>query len=308
MNSVYVNKPNFFIVGAPKCGTTALSEYLREHENIFVSEPKEPYYFSDDFDYYFSPGNRSLEHYEGIYKNANSEVHKAIGEASVWYLYSRNAISNIMKYNPSAKIIIMIRNPVDLVYSLHSQLIYMLDEEEKDFYTAWNLQSQRANGECIPEKTRVVDFLLYGQVGKIGEQIERLYSLVPREQVLIIKFEDFISNTRSVYAKTLDFLNVNDDNRRDFPVINENKRHYLNVVASFTQRPPKVLVKGAQVIKGITNLERLGIRPFIRSLNMVKSHRVPLKSAFREQLQEYFYEDIRKLEQLAGLDLQKWLS
>ena len=139
-------RPNFFILGAPKCGTTALSEYLREHPRAFVSQPKEPHYFCGDFDYYYAPGQRSEEHYLRLF-DAATDDHLAVGEASVWYLYSADAARNIAAFDPATRVIVMLRNPVDLVPSLHSQLLYMLDEDEPDPARAWELQEARRRGE-----------------------------------------------------------------------------------------------------------------------------------------------------------------
>ena len=115
-----IQPPNFFIIGAPKCGTTALSEYLRTHPDVFFSEPKEPNYFNSDVVskklYYYT----SLEDYlEKCFSGA--EGYKAVGEGSVRYLSSAVAVDNILKLYPNAKFIIMLRNPVDLGYSLFHQ-------------------------------------------------------------------------------------------------------------------------------------------------------------------------------------------
>ena len=120
-----MKKPNFFIVGAPRCGTTALSEYLRGHPNVFFSQPKEIGFFATDF-----PGSRVItrfEDYMALFNDVQPD-HLRVGEGSVWYMYSREAARNIHEYNPKAKLIVMLRNPVDLVHSLHSQLLLSIDE------------------------------------------------------------------------------------------------------------------------------------------------------------------------------------
>ncbi len=122
--------PNFFIVGAPKCGTTALSEYLREHPNVFMCSPKEPKYFDFDFNY---PIEWTEKSYLNLYSKADPKRHHAIGEASVTYHYSECAISRILKLNPESKFIIMLRNPVDLVRSWHAQEIFTGQENISDF-------------------------------------------------------------------------------------------------------------------------------------------------------------------------------
>src|SRR5690606_9490694 len=170
-------------------GTTALSAYLREHPRVFVSQPKEPHYFCTDFDYYYAPGRRSEEHYLRLFAGAD-ERHLAVGEASVWYLYSADAARNIAAFAPGARAIVMVRNPVELVPSLHSQLLYMLDEDEPDPWRAWRLQEARRRGERLPPRVRVPAFLQYGEAARLGAQLRRVYESIPPERVKVIVFDD----------------------------------------------------------------------------------------------------------------------
>src|SRR5687768_11408599 len=101
---VVPRRPNFAILGAPKGRTTALSEYLRDHPRVFVSRPKEPHCFCDDWDYYCAPGERSEEHYLRLFDAADDE-HLAVGEASVWYLYSTTAARNLAAFDPAMRVI-----------------------------------------------------------------------------------------------------------------------------------------------------------------------------------------------------------
>jgi hypothetical protein len=97
-------KPAFFIIGVPKCGTTALVSYLSEHPDIFMSEPKEPHFFADDFPHYkeFIP---TVADYEKLFEDAALKSSARVGEASVWYLYFKSALKNIHAYRPDAKLI-----------------------------------------------------------------------------------------------------------------------------------------------------------------------------------------------------------
>ena len=144
-------KPNFFIVGAPKCGTTALYEYLRPHPNIFMSEVKEPHFFAKDFGAY--PRIKTLREYNAIFAGSTEE-HLRVGEASVYYLRSSVAIANIHEFNPEARLIAMFRNPVEMVHSFHSQLLYISEETVADFETAWRLQERRSRGLDLPPAIR----------------------------------------------------------------------------------------------------------------------------------------------------------
>lgn len=298
-------KPNFFIVGAPKCGTTALSEYLREHPQIFITKPKEPHYFASDFPNY--PYAKSLAAYLELFEEVEQQ-HLAIGEASVLYLYSSDAIKNIYKFNPQAKIIVMLRKPFDMVYSYHSQLLYSGFESELDFTKAWELQSLRSQGKSIPHTCTEPKILQYSEVGKLGKQMARLMKIFPAEQIYPILFEDFIVDTKTIYEKALDFLEVPQDFRTDFPPINENKVHKLRFVGQFTQQTPSLLSNVAMKTKQLLGIERLYVLDTLRQMNNQKVKRQPLTEDFRLQLVDEFRDDIQHLSLLLNQNLNHWLK
>ena len=300
-------RPNFFILGAPKCGTTALSEYLRRHPRAFVSQPKEPHYFCRDFDYYYAPGRRSEEHYLRLFEEAGDE-HDAVGEASVWYLYSSTAARDIAAFDPAARAVVMLRNPVELVPSLHSQLLYMLDEDEPDPARAWELREARARGERLPPHARVPEFLQYGEAARLGAQLRRVYDALPREQVLTIVFDDLREDAGAVYRRTLEFLGLPDDGRVDFPRVNENKVHRGELVARLTQRPPAPLVSVARGVKRVAGVERLGVLERVRRHNREVARRPEVDPAFAAELREHFRDDVGELGELIGRDLSGWVG
>jgi hypothetical protein len=300
-------RPNTFILGAPKCGTTALSEYLREHPRAFLSKPKEPHYFCAEFDYYFAPGQRTEDHYLGLFAAATDE-HLAVAEASVWYLYSSDAARNIAAFDPAARAIVMLRNPVDLVPSLHSQLLYMLDEDEPDLARAWELQEPRRRGERVPATARVPAFLQYGEAARLGAQLARVYDALPREQVLTIVFDDLREDTGAVYRRTLEFLGLPDDGRAEFPRVNENKVHRAEAVARFTQRPPAALVSVARGVKRVAGVERLGVLERVRRGNRQVTRRGGIDPGLAAELRDHFRDDVGELGALIGRDLGGWVS
>jgi hypothetical protein len=125
-------RPTFFIVGAPKSGTTALAVYLQDHPMVCFSEDKEPQYFALDL-----PGQRLVtDEAQYLAFFHPSETNKIAGEASVFYLYSKVAIQNIAKFDQNAKLIVMLRNPIDIVHSFHAQLVFSGEEDERDFAEA----------------------------------------------------------------------------------------------------------------------------------------------------------------------------
>jgi hypothetical protein len=304
---VAIRPPGFFIVGAPKCGTTALSEYLRGHPQVFMSQPKEPHYFCTDFDYYYRPGEATLEHYLELFADAG-QGHDAVGEASVWYLYSQQAVPGILEFSPNARIIVMVRNPVELVPSLHSQLRYSLDEDEPDVRRAWELQGDRAAGRNVPSTCRVPQFLQYRAAASLGSQLQRLYDHASKDQVEVIVFDDLRSDARAVYTRTLDFLGIDDDGRANFPRVNANKAHRGGLLARMTQRPPAPLVVAARSVKRVTGMERLGVLSRVRSTNRVEAERAAIDAELSEELGRAFADDIGLLSELLGRDLSHWVA
>ncbi|MDQ1256007.1 MAG: hypothetical protein QG656_602 [Candidatus Hydrogenedentes bacterium] len=299
-----MKRPNFFIIGAPKSGTSALAFYLREHPNIFISKDKELNYWNDDFRNVSLAA--TLDEYLAHFKSA-SDNHLAVGEATVHYLFSPSAVPRIRAFNPEAKLVALLRNPVDLAYSWHSQMLYGLYEDEPDFETAWALQERRARGERIPKHCVEPKVLQYRALASMGEQVERLYRVYPREQTRIYLFDDFKASNRTVYADVLEFLGIPDDGRTEFPVINENKTHRHAALATLTERPPKFWVNTARIVKKALGIERIGLLKKLKEMNREPVKREALPPAFRAQLTEAFRPDIERLAAALGRDLSAWL-
>lgn len=298
-----MNKPNFFIIGAPKCGTTALSDYLKNHPYIFMSNPKEPDYFAEDFN---RTEFKTLEQYLQLFA-AKKKQHLAVGEASVHYLCSQVALGNIYQFNPQAKLIAMLRNPVDLVYSYHAQLLYNTGEDEADFAQAWKLQSARKTGKFIPKNCRNPQVLQYRMIGQLGSQVEKLFNIFPSQQIKIILFDEFELAPQKTYEEVLSFLNIPSDNRRYFPRINTNKTHKNAWLGSFTERTPQSILQVKQVVQNTFGVESFGVMNKIRQLNIDNQERKPLSGEFRLELINEFQQEIEKLSQLINQDLSHWL-
>ena len=162
-----MKEPNFFIIGAPKCGTTSLARWLSEHPEVFMSPVKEPHFFSTDF----SLGDFSDENsYYALFADACPN-HIAVGEASATYLRSEVAVMNIENKHRRARYIVMLRNPVDMAHSLHWQAVFSGDENAEDFEQAWRLNSKRENGQDIPPNCRDPKTVQYRRFCSLGEQL-----------------------------------------------------------------------------------------------------------------------------------------
>jgi hypothetical protein len=297
-------KPNFFIVGAPKCGTTALYEYLRGHPNIFMPKYKEPHFFARDLGSY--PLIKTADAYAALFAEAGPQ-HTAVGEASVYYLRSTAALPGIRQYDPSARIIAMYRNPVEMVHSFHSQLLYVGEENVPDFEQAWRLQGRRAQGLDLPPRSRGAFLLQYAELGRFGTQTERVLANFPAEQVKLILFEDFAADARRVYDEVIAFLGVPHDGRREFARINENKRARVGWLKHVLRKPPPGLRRGVRGLKRLLGSERLGgLKSEIVRMNTVTERRPALAPALRAEMVDTFRDEVRRLGELLGRDLSHW--
>lgn len=300
-----VGDPNFFIVGAPKCGTTALYEYLRVHPNVFMPELKEPHFFSTDLITYHIV--KTLEEYRALFAGSGDQ-HLRVGEASASYLMSSAAIPSIYEFNPRARIIAMFRNPVDMVYSFHSQLLYWSEENVSDFETAWRLQERRDRGLDLPPTCREPFWLQYARLGQFGSQVRRLLSVFPRDQVKLILYDDFASSPGQVYAEVLEFLGLPKDDRTEFSRVNENKRAKITWLRNFVRKPPPALrnaYRGLKRTRGGTYLAAL--KEKVLELNTARERRPPLPQGFRQELAGTFREEVVALSAIMGRDLSHWV-
>jgi hypothetical protein len=290
-----IKKPNFFIIGAPKCGTTSLSEYLRTHPDIFFCTPKEPTYFNTD-SFEKPRAVHTEKEYLNLFRGAKN--YRAVGEGSTRYLSSRVAIKNILKFNSEAKFIVMVRHPADMFHSLFWHLRFMLKEDSKDPESAWKKQQFKCHIENMHFSKQKA--FPYGEFCSLGYQLERVYRFVPRSQVFVIFLDDLKQDPRKVYQKTLFFLGLSDDGRKEFPVINERKDYRFRFLQTLP-RKIRVLKKKLGIGKSF------GILTPIQRLNIKNATAPPLSKEFRQELIVYFRDDIKKLSILTGRDLSHWL-
>ncbi|WP_226629376.1 sulfotransferase domain-containing protein [Alloyangia pacifica] len=303
-----MKNPNTFIIGAPKCGTTALAAYLNDHPNVFFSNPKEVFYWCFDFPKLKHELKiENIEDYLKLFAAADPEKHKVVAEGSTRYLRSKNAVKNILEFDPKAKIIVMARNPIELAPAYHMEQRYSLHEDVVSFEEAWKLQSKRARGEAIPRGCREPEFLQYGKVASLGEQISHLQSIVPEDQLMVILIDDLKKDAESVYRKTLQFLELPDDGRSEFPVMNSAHGHRVEWLAKLILTPPSALEKPVLALrKHLWEKRYPPVEYLKRSLNQKKS-RQEMPQYLLAELQEYFRDDILLLSKSISRDLTHWL-
>ena len=305
--------PDFFLIGAPRCGTTSLSGYLADNPQVCFSRPKEPHYFSlfaphasrDDLE------NRYLVRYFSHYR----ESHKAIGEGSVSYLYSPDALRRILSLNPQARFIAILRNPLDMLASYHLRMRFTLMEDVEDFATAWSLQEMRARGERIPKHCLDRQLLLYREVASFGLQIERLYQIVGRDRSLVLLFDDLVRDPLTVYKHVLKFIEVEYDGRTRFQRKLGSRIYRYRWLQRLLYAPLASKARLADTLDLIWRMNQkkkaTGRKSRLERLagwNTINTRPAPLAPDVKRMLRDTLAEDVTKLSNLLQRDLSHWLT
>lgn len=282
-----------------------MHEYLSRHPEIFMPQSKvEPHFFATDLNYCraYAPFRDPAAYY-ALFRGATNE--KRIGEASVFYLYSKNAATEIKRTCPDARIIIMLRNPVEMLYSLHGKLLFLADEFLQDFETALDSEQDRKNGRKLPRNMDGArEALYYREVARYTAQVKRYLETFGESNVHVIIFEDLKSNTPLTYRQVLEFLGVDPDFQPHFEVVNEHMGLRSSRLKDFANHLPPILVRLARA--GVSEPSRIRLRNWIERLNTRQARRPALEPRQRRRLQADFLEDIDSLAQLIGRDLTSW--
>lgn len=262
-----------------------------------MSPAKEPHYFNLDG----LRGVEGLHEYESLFLEANDN-HLAVGEASTHYLYSRVAVPKILEYESGAKFIVCLRNPVEACQALHSERLYQGVEDIRDFEQAWHLQKTRVHGASIPFNIRAdPERLQYGEYCRFGKQMERLYSLVPEERILVVLLDDIRDHPARVYSTILRFLGVPEGFEPDFKILNKAKRTrfiLLSVLIRLIGRFKKRYFKDI----------RMGLLVRLKSWNTEKPPNARPNEEIIRMLREYYREDVLLLSSIIKRDLSGWLN
>lgn len=285
-------RPNFFIIGAPKCGTTALADWLQKHPEACVCIPKEPNFFHEDR----GPFPASLEEYESTFGHARPE-HKAIGDASPRVIYSDVAFSQIRAYRPDARYILMLRNPVEMSLSYHNQLIVNGEQKMRNFEAAW--RSDHAIDKIfLGRKARSGPFLR--TACSLADPVERTLRNVPRERLLIILLDDLRADPAGQLERVADFLGIARGHEALFERTNAATRiHSFRVQTVF-----KMLSRLKQRL-GIT--VPLGVLPALARMNRSDGRGTSTMSPeMRDEVKAFFRSDVARLGALIGRDLSHW--
>ncbi len=207
-----VNAPNLFIIGAPRCGTTSLFAALKQHPDVYTCVLKEPHFYAPDLP--TQPHTLSDPYdYHRLFSAADDQRYRA--EASVWYLYSHEAPALISKAHPDARIVLVLRNPVDMLISLYDLYLRTGNEGDTNAETAIF-----RTGEAHFETTYFPFGLHYLHLLDITKPLMRWRSFFPEHQVRVLIFEEFYAAPESGFSELCGWLGID----RDIPVSFDHQR------------------------------------------------------------------------------------
>jgi hypothetical protein len=276
-----------------------MAAYLADHPDVFMYR-KELHYFGSDNPR--SAAKLSLDEYLYLFRQAKLE--RYLCDASPSYLRSERAAKEIHEFNPAARILIMLRDPVDWMYSYYGMLRYAQREPIEDFAAALAAEPARQLGRNIPPGETSPRPFLYRQNCRFTEQVARYLNVFGRDQMLVVISEEFATDTRREFLRTLDFLGLPDDHRAEFPVVNSsNSRLRYPTVTRWIRHPGPASRKVARVLVPSRRLRltaggSLALRAL--AMNRVPATRPPLDPVLRQQLRCEFVAEQVELEQLLG--------
>ncbi len=299
--------PDLFIVGAPKSGTTSLYEYLKGHPDVFMSVVKEPCYFARDLALDDS-GNflvyeRDAKLYSGLFDDAADK--KRAGEGSTRYLYSKDAPGLIHDAQPDAFVIAMLRNPVDMIQSLHAHKLAAGTEDEPDFEKALAQEADRHAGRNIPTHSNP-KLATYRDRAMFGEQLPHWFDTFGRDRVHVGILEDMIKDPAAEFRKVLEFLQVDSSwQPESFAAYNTAHGARSNFIRRLLNGkiPQWFVWQGLPRVIGDTRTRAL-VRDFRHSwFHRKKIEKSALTPALRRQLEDEFMPDVKRVSEMLGRDL-----
>jgi hypothetical protein len=300
--------PDFLIAGVPKAGTTALHAALVPHPDLYLSRVKEPKFFLSDGRPPSDGGPGDVQTYqEHVWRRADYEAlfdpappGTLRGEATPFYLYDLAAHDRIRELVPDAKLILLLRDPVDRAHSNWTHLWNAGLEPEADFLAACRVEEERKAAGWAA-------FWHYVGLGRYGEQVQHLYRLFPREQVLLLRYRDLKEAPAATLDRVCDFLGVRTGLLRAIPRENVN-RHVVedNAVNRMLRG---MLRAGGRFGHRFPVPLRLAARgPLLTVLHRKRGHRPVTRPQERAALLPLFADDIALLQNVTGERYDDWLS
>jgi hypothetical protein len=297
--------PTFLVLGAAKAGTTALYEYLKQHPQVYMSPTKETNFFALEGEAldFRGPGdaetiNRfsvtSLAADREQFRGVGGEV--AIGEASPLYLYSPRAVGRVRQHLPQAKVIAILRHPVERAYSSFLHLVRDGREPVTDFARALECEGARirAHWEHIWH---------YTALGFYAAQLQRYYDVFDREQIRVYRYEDLLADPAGLLRDLYAFIGVDTGFVPDLTI----RPNASLVPRSRALHTLLMRLRPLQTATGPFLPEGLRTRAFA-GLSAWNLRKPPLRPEIRRRLIDLYRDDIARLQSLTGLRLAHWLT
>jgi hypothetical protein len=261
--------------------------YLKQHPEIYLSVLKEPHFFGRDLT---RPpqGIRDEAAYLALFADSRGE--RRIGEGSVWYLASRSAAREILEFSPSARILVMLRDPVEMIPSLHA-LYLRTGNEELDLEAALDAEADRRRGGRLPAAAYFPEGLLYTEAARYHDKVERFLDVFGEDRVRVVLFEEFLAGTREVYRSVLEFLEVDRAFEPELSEARASERVRGEALRQLRRVPPEVRTQ----MRGAQEKHRSGPR-------------APLPPRLRARLCRELAGDVERLGRLLGRDLSHWCA
>jgi hypothetical protein len=292
--------PDFFIVGAPKSGTTALQSYLAQHPSVLMPQRVEPGFFAPDL---FAPGEHPMceTDYAALFRQA-SPAH-LVGERSTCYLLSTESASNIKTWVPQARIIAMLRNPTSQIPSLHAHMSY---REGETLTLADALAAEDDRARLLSAGVPMRWAMLYKRIARYTAQVARYFEAFGQENVLVLLYDDFARDTPGSWQAIARFLDIDPSFRPSFGVVNAAKGLRSQRMMDRIDDQFGVLHRVARSV--VPERYRDSVYQAAVRLNtrrrLVPLPEEPLLASIREE----FRDEVGTLGQLIGRDLSDWLS
>lgn len=278
-----------------------MDQYLKQHPEIFLPDHKEPQFFGSDL--HSSAFVRDEKRYLALFEGARGE--KRVGETSVWSLYSRQASLEIKAFQPAAGIIAMLRNPLEMIPSLHNQYLYTGNEDIENLEGALEAEEERKRGHRIPRRAAFAQGLFYKEAAKYARQLERYFDVFGRENVHVVIFDDLKEDPSKVYKDTLSFLEVDTHFKPAFEIVNPSKRVRSRALRDFAEHGGGSVRKALKAL--VPNTVRRTIMHSIERHNTDHAATQPLDTKVIEHLRTDFAREVELLSELLGRDLSHWL-
>ncbi len=298
MSSKHKIKPNTLLIGAQKCATTSVYNWIAQHPEICGPSTLKDYaYFVNDG--FFEKG---IDLFEKDYINEGYNDQKIILHGCVHYVYFKKAIDRIYDFDPNVKLLLVLRNPVDRAISAY-RYAKKMNIENLDFKTALEKESERLTGS-LSEKSE----LTYVSHSKYGEQLEYLLKKFRKDQLCVVFYEDVKDNPQKVVTSIFSFLEVDTNYIPDFSVLNKTgkiKFNSLQKIVYSQNKYKKLLVQ--KIIDPVLPLsKRIKIKNAFKEWNTKNASDKEDYSNYKKILKPLFVSDISKTEKLLNVNLDHW--